>query len=540
MSETPLPSTLDTAAPEVRRERFERSWLAWKPGEEPPRWEHFLPELAVPCDGELIFLLLQIDIEFRVKAGLPALLAERYFEHPRLGQADARLSQAQQVELIRWEYQQHWKHGDRVARRAYVERFPEHAALHDLKPRWNCPHCKRTAIPLDDEGATEATCPWCGQTHSVSSLFPTPVERPHVSVPAGTQDGLDLRNYELLDQLGKGGMGEVYRCCDPSLGRDLAIKVMRPQCGGPAAERRFLREARITGSLQHPGIVPVHNLGQLPDGRLYYTMKLVRGQTLKDRLADGPATLAERLTELLAIFEKVCQAIAYAHSKGVIHRDLKPANIMIGRFGEVQVMDWGLAKLLSPQGIAAPSTEPAEAGGTVIRTEVEGGPADLSCEGAPMGTPQYMPPEQAGGDLELMDERADVFALGAILCVLLTGQPPYLQGDAREALRRAKRADLAEALSRLDGCGADAELVALCEECLAPKRGGRPRDAGVVAERVAAYQKGVQERLRRAELERAAAQVKAAEERKRRRVTVALAAAVLLLLVGSGAGALWW
>jgi eukaryotic-like serine/threonine-protein kinase len=353
--------------------------------------------------------------------------------------------------------------------------------------------------------------------------------------PSGIPEPPTLAGYELLDQLGHGGMGEVYRSRDPSLGRDLALKVMRPAyCGDPEAEGRFVREARLTASLQHPGIVPVHNLGRLPDGRLFYTMKLVRGRTLTALLAEGPAEPEVRLAVLLGIFETVCQAVGYAHSKRVIHRDLKPDNVMVGRFGEVQVMDWGLGKLLVP---ADGSVAPWETG-TVIRTETEGEPSKLTQGG--MGTPAYMPPEQAGGDVELMDERADVFALGAILCVLLTGQPPYSQADAKEALRRARRADLAEALGRLERCGADAELVSLCRECLVPEREGRPRSAEVVAERVAAYQACVQERLRQSELERVQAQVQAREERKRRKVQLALAGALLLLLVAGGGGGWVW
>ena len=170
------------------------------------------------------------------------------------------------------------------------------------------------------------------------------------AAPAGDA-GLDLRTYELLDRVGRGGMGEVFRGTDPALGRDLAVKVLRPELRGlPGAEGRFAQEARLTGALQHPNIVPVHNLGRLPDGRLYFTMKLVRGRTLADLLT-GENDAALRL-ELLDVFEKVCQAVAYAHSKGVIHRDLKPANVMVGSFGEVQVMDWGLAKVLAEGGVA--------------------------------------------------------------------------------------------------------------------------------------------------------------------------------------------
>jgi eukaryotic-like serine/threonine-protein kinase len=179
---------------------------------------------------------------------------------------------------------------------------------------------------------------------------------------------LDARVYHLLEELGKGGMGEVYRTGDPALDRDLAIKIMKVQYNGiPEAEGRFLREARVTGLLQHPSIVPVHNLGRLPDGRLHYTMRLVRGRTFADILKDE-AGQPERLPSLVGIFEKICQAVAYAHSKQVIHRDLKPANVMVGSFGEVQVMDWGLAKVLSA---------PTEPGGGEPRRE-NGEHLDLS------------------------------------------------------------------------------------------------------------------------------------------------------------------
>ncbi len=193
----------------------------------------------------------------------------------------------------------------------------------------------------------------------------------------------DAAGHALFEQLGVGGMGEVYRCGDAALRRDLAIKVLKAELRGNIdAEERFLREARLTGALQHPGIVPVHNLGKLADGRLFYTMKLVHGRTLADLLreeADGP----ERLPRLLAVVEKVCQAMAFAHSKGVLHRDLKPSNVMVGEFGEVQVMDWGLAKELSHAEPAA-TGGPADGEDTVARAEEAEG---LSRAGAALGTP---------------------------------------------------------------------------------------------------------------------------------------------------------
>jgi tetratricopeptide (TPR) repeat protein len=287
---------------------------------------------------------------------------------------------------------------------------------------------------------------------------------------------------------------------------------------------RFVEEARIAGQLQHPGVVPVYELGAFPDRRPYFTMKLVEGQTLAKLLADRARPEDDR-PRFVGIFAQVCQAVAYAHSRGIIHRDLKPLNIMVGAFGEVQVMDWGLAKTLHET--AKPQAAEFAACGLA-------GP-DTTRAGSVLGTPAYMAPEQARGETERVDERCDVFGLGAILCQVLTGAPPF-SGKSSAAMRQSRQADLTDALARLDGCGADAELVALARRCLAAEPPDRPRDAGAVAEAVTAYQRSVVERLRAAELERARAQVKAQEERKRRRLAVGLAAAVLALVV-CGAGA---
>ncbi len=197
--------------------------------------------------------------------------------------------------------------------------------------------------------------------------------------------------------------------------------------------------------------------------------------------------------------------MAYAHAKGVIHRDLKPANIMVGAFGEVQVMDWGLAKVLAEGGIhdeerasRAHHQEPQQ---TVIRTARSTGAfGSFGAEteaGSVLGTPAYMPPEQASGDIPNLDRRSDVFALGAILCEILTGQPPYVGRSNEEVRRKAANGDLADANTRLDGCGADPELVALTKQCLSPEAIDRPKDAQVVVDALTSYLDGVQERFRR-------------------------------------------
>src|SRR5262249_35161332 len=171
----------------------------------------------------------------------------------------------------------------------------------------------------------------------------------------------------------------------------------------------------------------------------------------------------------VTIFGQVCQTVAYAHSQGVIHRDLKPHNVMVGAFGEVQVMDWGLAKVLASDNVADADTVPGEEA------------ASLTQVGQALGTPGYMPPEQARGEQETLDERADVFGLGAILCAVLTGRPPFEGRSVAAVLERAGRGDLAEAWQRLEDCGAYAELVRLARSCLAPAAGDRPRDAEAVA-----------------------------------------------------------
>nr|AHZ45649.1 serine/threonine protein kinase [uncultured bacterium] len=342
--------------------------------------------------------------------------------------------------------------------------------------------------------------------------------------------------YEIEGVIGRGGMGVVLRGRDPSCHRTLAIKLLRdgPRAH-PDAEQRFLEEAQVTAQLQHPGVPPVHEIGRHDDGRLFFSMKLVRGQTLAELLAsrEGPT---EDLPRFLAVFEQVCQTVAFAHSRGILHRDLKPANVMVGAFGEVQVMDWGLAKVLGREAPEAKRPSPAEM--SAIRTVRTAADGLLSQAGTVIGTPAYMAPEQARGEMERVDERADVFGLGAVLCAVLTGHPPYV-APTEEVYWQATRADLTEAFRRLDSCGAEARLVLLARACLSPAREDRPRDAGAVARAVADYQAGVQDRLRQAELDRAEAQVKAREERKRRRLTLALAATALVILALVGGGA-WW
>jgi WD40 repeat protein/serine/threonine protein kinase len=372
------------------------------------------------------------------------------------------------------------------------------------------------------------------------------------SSPSGdapTDDLPKVPGYRVLREIARGGMGRVFAALDLGLDRDVALKVLLP---GADADR-FIRESKITARLPHPGIPPVHELGTLPDGSPFLAMKLVAGRTLAEEL-----TTTDR-ARLLRAFAQVCQAVGFAHSRGVIHRDLKPQNVMVGAFGEIQVMDWGLAKDVTSRDTSDPpraqavACEPVGADADQTTSLAASGEStdDRTRAGQVMGTPAYMAPEQARG--EPTDTRTDVFALGGILCKILTGQPPFRGPSSLEVIRRAAAGDLDEANTRLEGCGADAELVALCRRCLDANPQDRPADGQAVADGLTAYLNGVEERLQTAERERAVstaraeeeaktrrvAEEKAAERRTRRRVQVLLLLSVIGLIVAVGAGAVF-
>ena len=349
-------------------------------------------------------------------------------------------------------------------------------------------------------------------------------------------------NYQLLGEIARGGMGVILKGHDTDLGRDVAVKVLDAELSKrPEVVQRFVEEAQIGGQLQHPGIVPVYELGLMADERPYFTMKLIKGRTLAALFAQRKLPSDNR-GKLLAIFESVCQTMAYAHSKGVLHRDLKPANVMVGAFGEVQVVDWGLAKVLRRGGVADEKRAKERVTiHTVIET-VRSGPGSSGSDsmvGSVMGTPAYMAPEQAQGEIEKLDERADVFSLGAILCELLTGKPPYEETEGQHLVTLAARADLDPARARIGACDADAVLKQLCLDCLMPARAARPANAEEVAKALHVYLTSTEERAAKAELAAERERIKAEEERRARRLTLALGgtiAAALLL----GGGGFWW
>jgi Tfp pilus assembly protein PilF len=352
--------------------------------------------------------------------------------------------------------------------------------------------------------------------------------------------------YRLLDEIARGGMGVVFRALDTTLGREVAVKVLHDRFEPTSVTaRRFADEAWVTGQLQHPAIPAVHDLGALPDGRPFLAMKLVKGRTLALLLKERPDSAHDR-GRFLAIFEQVCQAVGFAHAHKVIHRDLKPLNVMVGGFGEVQVMDWGLAKVLTASGRALPEpSDPEATAGTEIHPARQPD-CSFTQAGSVLGTPAFMPPEQAGGEIGKIDERADVFGLGAILAVVLTGEPPYVGRDSNAVRLMAVRGQLDDCLARLDRSQAEPELVALCRRCLALDPADRPCHAEAVAKEVGDLRAAAEERARQAELERvraegdrARAEAETREQRKRRRVQAALGLTFTALVALGGAFA-WW
>ncbi|MEM7204339.1 MAG: bifunctional serine/threonine-protein kinase/formylglycine-generating enzyme family protein [Planctomycetota bacterium] len=334
--------------------------------------------------------------------------------------------------------------------------------------------------------------------------------------------------YRVQGQVAAGGVGVVYKGHDVDLGREVALKFLHERYQqNPALLQRFVEEAQIGGQLQHPGIVPVYDLG-ISGERPYFTMKFVKGRTLAALLADRSHSSADR-GHFLAIFQRICETMAYAHARGVVHRDLKPANVMLGAFGEVQIVDWGMGKVLSHGGKAdeerAQHRRHTET--SIIETVRSGGQGTQSIVGSAMGTPAYMPPEQASGDVERMDERSDVFSLGAILCEILTGEPPYVANETeRDVLTMATRCLQAGARERLAACGADEELVRLTLECLSPAPTARPTSAKDVAERVGRFLSAGEEKVRDAQITARAAQ-------RTQKLVVAVGTVVAIALVAS-------
>ena len=335
--------------------------------------------------------------------------------------------------------------------------------------------------------------------------------------------------YQVAGEIARGGIGSILKARDVDLGRDVALKVLLARHrGNSEMTARFLEEAQIGGQLEHPGIVPVHEIGLFSDERPYFSMKLIKGQTLGELLKSRSDSGEDR-QRFLGIFERICQTLAYAHTRGVIHRDLKPANVMVGAFGEVQVMDWGLAKVIlqgsDGDGDVAARVPDPEA---IVRTTRSEDDDSASLAGVIMGTPAYMPPEQARGAVDDLSERSDVFGLGAILCQILTGNPPYAGHSLDEICKQARDGELGDAFRSLEDCGADRVLIDLTCRCLAVDPDERPRSAVELAASVRSYLESLESRRRNLELRAA---------RTRSRLTIVTSVLIALCVA---VGAYYW
>ena len=386
-------------------------------------------------------------------------------------------------------------------------------------PGPSSPSADTSTAPVD----TDETTPWhdglAGEDLSPTRHLPATPAASAASAESSLQPTFEaLSRYADLGLIGTGGMGEVHRVFDRRLGRQLALKILREDAvDHPDRMVRFLEEAQTTAQLEHPGIIPIHDLGTLPDGRVWFTMKEVTGQTFGAVIAEvhaasrgqwQPAASGWTLRRLVEALRHVCDAVGYAHSRGVVHRDLKPNNIMVGQHGEVIVLDWGLVKIL----------------GQPERDETTPGPAPVSTDrsrhgiyhtrvGSIAGTPPYMPPEQARGNVDQIDARADVYALGAVLYTILSGRAPYSDGGSADVLDQVisgpprslrQPQPSAETRKREPGLGSNgngaggkplpASLVAACERAMARAPEDRFHSAAELAADLQAWLEGSKRR----------------------------------------------
>lgn len=321
-------------------------------------------------------------------------------------------------------------------------------------------------------GAFGGKCPRCMMGMASAGSRPGSFE----VLPAGELDDA-LPEFEVHELVGRGGMGAVYRARQLDLDREVAIKLLAPDAGAdPEFAERFSREAQVTAKLDHPGIVPVYGVGYDALGRCYYTMRMVRGREL------GEIFRSWSLARSVAVIVRVCQAMAFAHGKGVVHRDLKPSNIMVGDLGEVYIMDWGLAKSAGASGERDIRLARGAGGDSPLMT----------MDGAVVGTPAYMPPEQAQSRVEEVDHLSDIYSLGALLYELLAGHPPYSPTGSQSTPAQVLQMLTVQppAPLRQENARAPAELVAVCDKAMSRRQADRYPSAIALANDLQAWLDG--------------------------------------------------
>ncbi len=321
----------------------------------------------------------------------------------------------------------------------------------------------------DDRGRTGDTLVGVGSRGSGATTMHDGTSEP---VREATGPITSLGRYGIIGPLGQGGMGKVYEARDPELRRNVAVKVLlHPRHVGPKVLARFVVEARITSQLEHPNIIPVYDMGITDDGMVYFVMRKVSGQSLReviDGQRDGEPDKWS-LRRLLTAFAQICNAVAYANARGILHRDIKPENIMFGRFGEVLLLDWGASRLIGYEH-DMPNEEKIDAISDAHRIEQR-----------TIGTPGYMSPEQAIGDLYKLDGRSDVWSLGAVLYEVLTLEPAYDGRDAYALVVATLDGPPIDPRDKAPKRGIPDELSDICQRCLARDRHDRFHSAADLA-----------------------------------------------------------
>jgi serine/threonine-protein kinase len=447
------------------REQFEQVLRqfedAWERGEQ-PELDRFLA--ALPADGpQLLLELVHIDLERRLKAGQQVRVEEYLRRYPALA-GDSNVV----LDLIASEHRLRQRREFELSLQEYRRRFPDLAA--DLTPRLTPGGGPRAA-----DGTADRTALTAGPSPNAA--------RGQRAAEGAVRPPVVGQRFQILRPHARGGLGEVFVALDQELRREVALKEIQQQyADDPERRARFVLEAEVTGRLEHPGVVPVYGLGTYPDGRPFYAMRFIRGESLQDAItrfhqADGPGRdPGERelqFRQLLGKLVALCNAIAYSHSRGVLHRDLKPANVMLGPYGETLVVDWGLARALDgkaeERGPAAEQLRPSLAA-DVPPTQT----------GAVVGTPAFMSPEQALGRRDQVGPAADVYSLGATFYCLLTGQAPFQGEGVLEVLERVCRGDFLPP-GRVKP-GVPPGLQAVCLKAMAQRPGERYASAQALAD----------------------------------------------------------